>query len=222
MDKLIEEKARMIVCGEHHKSCDDCAFNSGACDNLEYVEDAIAMAKWTLEQTKQIISENDINSEKGALKKNTATKIREKVDELFALKSNSRCNLLILTSANVDENGHYKRFNLFDSFGLNIDWSEDGKSGKYEKFLEPKINEHNNWARNVCYNEENERIGKQIYNLTKRIVPSATKYFDKGDLNECWYGVIAITKQYKIIPFIVRDDAYMMDANHIPSSIMAF
>ena len=40
-----------------------------------------------------------------------------------------------------------------------------------------------------------------------------TKYWDKENeaINECWYGVHGITKDYRIVAFVIRDDGMLCD-----------
>ena len=53
-------------------------------------------------------------------------------------------------------------------------------------------------------------------------VPYAEEEFkDDGEsINEYWYGIIAITRDYNIVKFIMRDDGVSEDNNKSPYSIM--
>ena len=44
-------------------------------------------------------------------------------------------------------------------------------------------------------------------------VPSAYSYWedDNDALNECWYGVIGIMKDYRAVAFVIRDDGMICD-----------
>lgn len=57
---------------------------------------------------------------------------------------------------------------------------------------------------------------KDIHILTELLdklkCPYAYKYFkDFDSVNEEWYGCLAITRNYKVIPFVIRDDGYFTD-----------
>lgn len=48
--------------------------------------------------------------------------------------------------------------------------------------------------------------------LAKLKCPYAYKFFKYYDsVNEEWYGCLAITRNYKVIPFVIRDDGYFTD-----------
>ena len=41
---------------------------------------------------------------------------------------------------------------------------------------------------------------------------------DNGALNEYWYGVVGITKDYKVVSFVIRDDGMLCDEYSMESS----
>lgn len=48
--------------------------------------------------------------------------------------------------------------------------------------------------------------------LAKLKCPYANKFFKYYDsVNEEWYGCLAITRNYKVVPFVIRDDGYFTD-----------
>jgi len=77
-------------------------------------------------------------------------------------------------------------------------------------------------ARNWC--EEDERwqsyandLDNLVDEISKTNVPCAAEHWkDNGEvLNEYWYGVIAITRDYKIVGFEMRDDGLPQDSNKL-------
>lgn len=48
--------------------------------------------------------------------------------------------------------------------------------------------------------------------LAKLKCPYANKFFKYYDsVNEEWYGCLAITRNYKVVPFVIRNDGYFTD-----------
>ena len=62
-----------------------------------------------------------------------------------------------------------------------------------------------------------EDLAKLVDETSKAKVPYAEEQWkDDGEsLNEYWYGVIAITRDYKIVGFEMRDDGLPQDSNKL-------
>ena len=67
------------------------------------------------------------------------------------------------------------------------------------------------------YYKDIEKLTDILYNLK---IKDAYDYWenDNGALNEYWYGVIGIMKDYRVVAFVIRDDGMLCDQQVYTSS----
>lgn len=139
--------------------------------------------------------------------------IKELVDSIFSRWSDeSDDNMLVLGSVYCPE----KRITENDS----IDFTNNNLYKPVGRFWEGK----DYWSRSKMSQEELERIDNTVWNpfhedidkLKSKVynlleVSDASEYFedDIDYLNEYWYGVLGIMKDYSIVSFIIRDDGLL-------------
>lgn len=128
--------------------------------------------------------------------------LKNLVDEMFNKYSKEGDNMIAVWDANV--------FDRYISEGddplEDIYWG--GFANKYNKLYYP-----------ICANEKEisdeyykdvEKLANILSNLK---VKDAYNYWkDNNDaLNEMWYGVIGIMKDYRVVAFVIRDDGMLCD-----------
>ena len=143
------------------------------------------------------------------IEKDQQPKFKKMVDEFFEKYGKDGDNIILLTCANVPE-----RETTYDA-GLpwkHIDY--DGFNHKYNKLYYP-----------VNVDEGNKKCMKEwktILEMSKSVgITDAEKYWtdveDNEALNELWYGVIGIMKDYKAVSFVIRGDGMLCDEDDIES-----
>lgn len=147
---------------------------------------------------------NDLVKDYENAKKNKIyEKIHKLVDEIFEKYSEKDDNMIPLSCAYRPEYRIYgdTGTEVYNSLMLSdIDGYNDNP------YIKPIAR---NWTeedeRWESYGEDLDKLDDEI---SKTKVPYAEKYWENdGDrLNEYWYGVIAITRDYKIVGFEMRDD----------------
>lgn len=147
---------------------------------------------------------NDLVKDYENAKKNKIyEKIHKLVDEIFEKYSEKDDNMIPLSCAYRPEYRIYgdTGTEVYNSLMLSdIDGYNDNP------YIKPIAR---NWTeedeRWESYGEDLDKLDDEI---SKAKVPYAEKYWENdGDrLNEYWYGVIAITRDYKIVGFEMRDD----------------
>ena len=135
--------------------------------------------------------------------------LKNLVDEMFNKYSKEGDNMIAVWDANV--------------YDRNINEGEDPLNDIYWKGFEHK---YNKLYYPICSNGENvpdeyykdiEKLTDILYNLK---IKDAYDYWenDNGALNECWYGVIGIMKDYRVVAFVIRDDGMLCDQQVYTSS----
>ena len=135
--------------------------------------------------------------------------LKNLVDEMFNKYSKEGDNMIAVWDVNV--------------YDRNINEGEDPLNDIYWKGFEHK---YNKLYYPICSNGENvpdeyykdiDKLADILYNLK---IKDAYDYWenDNGALNECWYGVIGIMKDYRVVAFVIRDDGMLCDQQVYTSS----
>lgn len=165
-------------------------------DGGEMTKDAVMLC--TSKELNDLVKDYK-NGEKNKLYE----KVRKLVDEIFEKYSEKDDNMIPLSCAYRPEYRIYgdTGTEVYNSLMLSdIDGYNDNP------YIKPIAR---NWTeedeRWESYGEDLDKLDDEI---SKTKVPYAEKYWENdGDrLNEYWYGVIAITRDYKIVGFEMRDD----------------
>jgi hypothetical protein len=151
------------------------------------------------------------------------SEIKSLVDSIFSRWSDeSDDNMIVLDAAYCPE----KRVVLAEDALSNIDFGDEELYKPIGRFWEGR----NYWSRAEMSQEELERIDNTIWNpffedinrLESKVhnlleVSDASEYFedDVDYLNECWYGVLGIMKDYRVVSFIIRDDGLLNEEKSI-------
>ena len=143
-------------------------------------------------------------------------KIHKLVDDIFAKYGEENDNMIPLSCANRPE------YRFYGDTGIKV----------YNSIMFSDIDSYNDnphikpIARNWCEEDKRwqsygEDLAKLVDETSKAKVPYAEDVFeDDGEsINEYWYGVVAITRDYNIVLFIMRDDGLPED-DKSPYSIM--
>ena len=128
--------------------------------------------------------------------------IKALVDQIFQKFSDDpEDNMIALWAA------HYDGHDVYDQGCPMTSISFDGFSHRYNKFYYPI----------GSYWDFND-VPKEYINLTDRLkekcelvgIKSAEDYYKDNDaLNEIWYGVIGIMKDYRVVAFVIRNDGML-------------
>lgn len=165
-------------------------------DGGEMTKDAVMLC--TSKELNDLIKDYE-NAEKNKIYE----KIHKLVDEIFEKYSEKDDNMIPLSCAYRPEYRIYgdTGTEVYNSLMLSdIDGYNDNP------YIKPIAR---NWTeedeRWESYGEDLDKLDDEI---SKTKVPYAENYWENdGDrLNEYWYGVIAITRDYKIVGFEMRDD----------------
>lgn len=162
-------------------------------DGGEFTKDEII-----LRSTKELntLLEYYENAKKNKISEN----IHKLVDDIFNKYAEDDDNMIPLSCANRYE------YDLYEDTGIKVYESISLSRYNDNPYIKPI-------ARNWC--RKDERWDSYINDLTKLAnetskakVPGAEDFWkDMGEcLNEYWYGVIAITRDYKIVGFEIRND----------------
>lgn len=165
-------------------------------DGGEMTKDAVMLC--TSKELNDLVKDYE-NSEKNKIYE----KVHKLVDEIFEKYSEKDDNMIPLSCAYRPE------YRIYGDTGTEV----------YNSLMLSDIDGYNDnpYIKPIARNwtEEDERwesYGEDLDKLEDEIskikVPYAEEYWENdGDrLNEYWYGVIAITRDYKIVGFEMRDD----------------
>lgn len=135
--------------------------------------------------------------------------IKAEVDLIFNKFAKPEDNVIILDMTNYYDDGRY--LSECDDDFTSIDFS--GFENRYNKLYYP-INVEN--MDNEEYYQQFTELRDNLYAIG---IPTAIENWedDNDALNEYWYGVIAITKDYKVVDFVIRDDGMLCDENSMES-----
>lgn len=176
----------------------------------------------TTEELKQLIKEYSDNK-----KVISGEKIKKIVDEIFEKYADETDNMIVLGACNYYNEDRHVSFVEeplkeidFDGFGhdynklaypigrsYDLSWY-DYDNGKYV-----------NGADDDKYEELMKGVKKIVDLMPDLGLADIEKYWDNDNeaINECWYGVHAITKDYQIVAFVIRDDGMLCDENSFDS-----
>ena len=143
------------------------------------------------------------------LEKHNIDALKNLVDKMFNKYGEEGDNMIAVWDANAFELGIWEGKDPLSD----IYWEEFGN--KYNKLYYP-----------ICSNDENapdeyyvdlEKLKSILRNLN---IKDAYDYWkDNSDvLNEYWYGVIGIMKDYQVVAFVIRDDGMLCDKNGYDTS----
>lgn len=132
--------------------------------------------------------------------------IKALVDQIFQKFSDDpEDNMIALWAARYDEHEVYEP-KRYPTTSINF----YGFSHEYNKFYYP-----------IGSAWEEDDVPKEYKNLTKQLkekcelvgIKSAKDYYedDNDALNEIWYGVIGIMKDYRVVAFVIRDDGMLCE-----------
>ena len=146
-------------------------------------------------------------------KQEKSTKIREIVDQIFAICNNPNDedsdpdgNTIILTAANRYDDCRYAS-SAEEPFDV-IDWEHFAH--RYNSLFFP-INEVIE-----CHPKANDLYIQLKQEIASLGISDAEDYWRESDaVNEVWYGCIGIMKDYKIVAFIVRNDGMLSNEHSI-------
>lgn len=161
---------------------------------------------------------NDLVKNHENAKKNAISdKVHKLVDAIFEKYADETDNMIPLSCAYRPE------YRLYGETGIEVYSSVSlGEEDGYNE------NKHIHAIGRNWYEEDNrwedysEDLAKLVDETAKAKVPFAEEEFeDDGEsLNEYWYGIVAITRDYNIVRFIMRDDGLPEDDNKAPYCIM--
>jgi len=146
-------------------------------------------------------------------KNKVSNKVHELVDEIFEKYSDADDNMIPLSCA------HRPEYRLYGDDGMEIYESisftdvDDGYNDN--PYVKPIAR---NWfGEDERWDKYAEDLGKLVNEIFKTKVPLAEDFWkDNGErLNEYWYGVIAITRDYKIVGFEMRYDGLPQDSKKL-------
>ena len=184
----------------------------------------------TTKELQQLIDEFKNNEAKTA-----ADKVKKIVDELFAKYGEEDDNMIVFSAAYVPERTTYE----CDEPLADINFQRSIPQGnsvqrEYNKLYLPICR---NWeclsyydrkdrdAKELAewdkkweeYYNDIEHLKEEIYKI-KEIVPAEELWEDDNDaLNELWYGVVGIMKDYKVVSFVIRCDGMLCDEDSYQS-----
>lgn len=167
----------------------------------------------------------EYESEKAA---KATVKIKEIVDKIFELYGEEGDNMVITSMAYVPDRTTYN----VEEYLERIDF--DGFAHKYNSLYYPVSRD---WAQS-SYNMTSEELKTwkatwgvkfdALYKLSDELntllcyigIDDAENQWleNNGALNEYWYGVIGITKDYKVVSFVIRDDGMLCDEHSMESA----
>lgn len=169
----------------------------------------------SIEELRKLIE--DFNNNK---KSKSSDKIKSIVDEIFEKFGEDEDNMIVLGACNYYEDGRCT--SLSDDPLEDIDF--DGFGHRYNKLAYPigrgfEVSYHD-FESGTDHKGKDDKKAEELFKLIRKIYPlftdlglqSIEEYWeDNSGLNECWYGVHSITKDYKIVTFVIRDDGMLCD-----------
>lgn len=173
-----------------------------------------------IKELKKIVSDFENN-----VTKNNTEEFKKIVDEIFEKWGTKRDNMIVLSAANVFDNyatessdplGDIEFDSAYNHASVHpVGCEFDGLS--YWQRNEASDEELAMWDKKIeAFDKDIKRLLKSADKLR---IKTAEKYWDtEGDLsslNELWYGVIAVKKNYDIVSFVIRNDGLISDGSDI-------
>lgn len=177
----------------------------------------------SIEELKKLIE--DFNNNK---KNESSDKIKSIVDEIFEKFGEDEDNMIVLGACKYYEDSRH--ISLSDDPLEDIDF--DGFGHRYNKLAYPVGRDfdvsYHDWDRDTDYEGEDDEKMQELYRLAQKIeqffkdlgLQNIEEYWDDNNdaLNDLWYGVHAITKDYKIVTFVIRNDGMLCDEEGFETS----
>lgn len=144
-------------------------------------------------------------------KRDLSLEIRTKVDQVFnEFSDDPEDNMIILWAVYKDEDGYI----------CEIDWplesiNFDGFGHAYNKFAYPVGRELEEKEMKIIEVDYVDPIKELVKKLPGFIDIENFFEEDRSSINIYWCGVYAITKDYKLVSFIIRDDGMMGNESSI-------
>ncbi len=176
--------------------------------------------------------QNRISNFEKIEKTNNANRLRKLVNKFFEKYGTESSNMIVLSGAYYPDDSDCRYVYEREDIINDIYW--DGFGRKYNKLYYPCAVETlpaGDWqSTNKLPEEERKSVLAQwdkyykdlrpIHNLVRKLgVPTAEKYYrdDSSALNEIWYGVIGIMKDYRVVSFVIRNDGMLCDEDSYES-----
>ena len=188
-------------------------------DGGELTKDDIMLR--TNKELKQLLDDH-INKQNNVASNN----VKKIVDEMFAKYGKGDDNMIVISAAycperstvDIDDPLGEINFCWYDYNKLYLpicrDWDCRGYWARKEKTETEIAKWDEKWNE---YDKDVERLIDEIYKIND--VCTAEEYWkdDNDSLNECWYGVIGIMKDYRVVAFVIRDDGMLCDEDDYQS-----
>lgn len=182
----------------------------------------------------------EIQSFEDKEKNESSKELKKKVDEFFEKYGTENSNMIVLSGAYYPSDPDSRRVYEREDIINDIAW--DGFGRKYNKLYYPcaveKLPAGDWYSTHELPKEERESIRRQwnkyyddiapLYKLAYDFgIPNAEEYYenDNSALNDCWYGVIGIMKDYRVVAFVIRNDGMLCDEDSYESyhnSVIAY
>lgn len=172
--------------------------------------------KMSVEELKKLL--NEFNNNK---KKNAETEIKKLVDEIFAEFGDEEDNMIILGGGNYYNEDRCFNELTIDDILRNINFNDT----RYNPHAHPvghDLDVSRYGYRGHEGNKEDDKKFNKLVNKSKKLadklsnlpIKSIDEYWSDNNeaLNEMWCGCHAITKDYKIYAFVIRDDGLFLNA----------
>lgn len=144
-----------------------------------------------------------------AKKNKISENIHKLVDDIFEKYAEKGDNMIPLSCA------YRPDYDLYEDTGIEV-YESISLSGYNDN---PHIKAiARNWRRkDERWDSYSNDLTKLVNETSKAKVPNAEEFWeDMGDrLNEYWYGVIGITRNYKIVGFEIRNDGLPQDSHKL-------
>ena len=149
--------------------------------------------------------------------------IKKIVDEIFKKYADTTDNMVVLGACNYyDEDRHVSFVKEplkeidFDGFGHDYNKLAYPIGRNYDlSWYDYDNDKYVYGADDDKYEELMKDVQKIVALIPNLGLTDMENYWDDNNdaINECWYGVHAITKDYKIVTFVIRDDGMLCDEN---------
>lgn len=165
------------------------------------------------------LMENFVNNTENA----ASVEVKKIVDEIFEKYGENDDNIIVISAAYCPERTVYASDDPFEDIYFDDEvwnkvfhpvcskWSTTGYWGR-QNLDEKNLSK---WeAKWDEYYKDIDRLKKQLDKIKKAYYDAQDYYEEDNDsLNEYWYGVIGITRDYKLTTFVIRNDGLLSDGD---------
>lgn len=128
--------------------------------------------------------------------------LKSLIDDMFQKYGDEENNMIVLESVYAPDR-HLKEEDPMELPFVNYKWNKlafpvgmEWNATEYDDVFED-------------YNDMVENIKSVLFELD---APNANELFAEDDsINECWYGVTALTRNYEYVYFVLRDDGILLN-----------